>query len=288
MIFYFVDVFGNSKYAGNQLAVFFDAGILAPEEMQKIAREVNFSETTFITSRETVNGGYTVRIFTPEEEIDFAGHPSLGTAFVINRYLEAGKAGIIRLNLKVGQIPVTFAGEILWMKHNQPQFGNNIPVDLMAEVLGLKNDDIDDRFPIQEVTTGLPFTIVPLKTLNSLKGARVNQEKYLHFIRQSWAKGILVFSQEAYEKNQDLSCRVFVNYLGIPEDPATGSGMGCLAVYLVRNRIFGEMQLQMTVGQGYEIGRPSELKIRAEKKEDIYDIHVGGKVIEIAEGNWRN
>lgn len=287
MKFCFVDVFGNSKYTGNQLAVFLDYGILTSDEMQKIAREVNFSETTFITSGDTVNEGYPVRIFTPEEEIGFAGHPSLGTAFIINRYLEGGKAGIIRLNLKVGQIPVTFAGETLWMRHNQPQFGKEIAIDLMAEILDLKKEDMDDRFPVQEVSTGLPFTIVPLKSLNLLQKSRVNQEKYLHFIKHNWAKGILVFSSEAYEQQHDLSCRVFVNYLGIPEDPATGSGMGCLAAYLLKHRIFDEPQLQITVGQGYEIGRPSELKIRAEKKDENYDIHVGGKVIEIAEGEWK-
>jgi trans-2,3-dihydro-3-hydroxyanthranilate isomerase len=290
MTFYMTDVFGNTRYSGNQLAVFFDFGRLTPEEMQKIAREVNFSETTFVISQEKIDGGYPVRIFTPEKEIDFAGHPTLGTACIISKYLENDKPGNINikvnLNLKAGQIPVTCIRDIWWMKHNQPQFGKNLTAELLADLLGLQANDIDDRFPIQEVTTGLPFTIVPLKTMEGLKRARVNPDKYKLFIQQSWAKGFLVFSPESYEGHQDLSSRVFVDYLGIPEDPATGSATGCLAAYLLKNKMFGVGHLNMTIGQGYEIGRPSELKISAEITGNEYDILVGGKVIEIAAGDW--
>lgn len=287
MTFYLVDVFGNSRYSGNQLAVFFDFGKLIPEEMQKIAREINFSETTFVISCEQVNSGYPVRIYTPGKEIDFAGHPTLGTAFIINKYLENGKPGDVILNLKAGQIPVSCTEEIWWMKHNQPQFGKSMTVELLAEVLGLQANDIDERFPVQEVTTGLPFTIVPLKTLDALRRSKVNPEKYRIFIGQTWAKGILVFSPEAYEQHQDLSSRVFVDYLGIPEDPATGSATGCLAAYLVKYRMFGRGQLEMTLGQGYEIGRPSELLLKSKFVGSEYEIYVGGKVIEIAEGEWK-
>jgi trans-2,3-dihydro-3-hydroxyanthranilate isomerase len=287
MTFYFVDVFGNTKYSGNQLAVFLDFGKLVQEEMQKIAREVNFSETTFITANEKTNGGYTVRIFTPEKEVDFAGHPTLGTAFIIKRYLDNGESDIVRLNLKVGQIPVTFAGDILWMRHNQPYFGKFMSPDLMKDLLGLDKSDIDERFPIQEVSTGLPFTIVPLKTLDILSRARINLVRYRVFIGNAWAKGIMIFCPEAYEQHQDLAARVFVDYLGIPEDPATGSGMGCLAAYLVKHRMFGSGQIDMTIGQGYEIGRPSELLIKAQLTGDEFEIFVGGKVIEIAKGDWK-
>jgi trans-2,3-dihydro-3-hydroxyanthranilate isomerase len=287
MTFYITDVFGKTRYSGNQLAVLLDFGRLEPKEMQKIAREINFSETTFVISQEKVDGGYPVRIFTPEKEIDFAGHPTLGTACIINKYLENEKPGKVNLNLKAGQIPVTCAEGLWWMKHNQPQFGKNMPFELLADVLGLHANDIDERFPIQEVTTGLPFTIVPLKTSEGLKRARVNTEKYKLFIQQTWAKGILVFCPESYGDHQDLSSRVFVDYLGIPEDPATGSATGCLAAYLLRNKMFGLGHLAMIIGQGYEIGRPSELKISAEITGNEYDINVGGKVIEIAKGDWK-
>ena len=287
MQFYFLDVFGNHRYSGNQLAVFLDYGKLADKEMQQIAREINFSETTFITSPDTENNGYPVRIFTPGSEVAFAGHPTLGTAFVLQKYVDKNHPAEIRLNLKAGQIPVSFQGEMLWMKQNNPEFGAITDRGLMAQMLNLRNEDLDARFPVQEVSTGLPFIIVPLISMEALKKSSTNKVVYWKFIENSNAKGILVFSPEGYNSQQDLSSRVFVDYYGIPEDPATGSATGCLAAYLVKYGIFGECKIEMTIGQGYEIGRPSELLIKAEKKQDLYELHVGGKVIEIASGEWK-
>jgi|WetSurSiteA1Bulk_404760.scaffolds.fasta_scaffold00430_8 trans-2,3-dihydro-3-hydroxyanthranilate isomerase len=287
MIFYLTDVFGNERYSGNQLATFFDFGQISALEMQKIAREINFSETTFISSRDKTNGGYNVRIFTPEAEIEFAGHPVLGTALIINRYFESGNAKEIKLNLKAGQIPVSFSGDILWMRHNQPQFGRSLEMEMVAGLLGLDTAAIDERFPIQEVSTGLPFTIVPLKTMEDLQKVRIDPYKYQLFIKLVWAKGLLVFSPEGHEKHHDLSSRVFVDYLGVPEDPATGSATGCLAAYLVKHGTFGTGPLKMTIGQGYEMGRPSELMFKAGQNLEEYEILVGGKVIEIAKGEWK-
>jgi trans-2,3-dihydro-3-hydroxyanthranilate isomerase len=282
-----VDVFGNTRYAGNQLAVFTESGNVADEEMQKIAREINFSETTFIGSNVEVDGGFPVRIFTPASEVNFAGHPVLGTAFIINKYIKKEPAARITLNLKVGNIPVTFHGDILWMQHQQPIFGKSLEKDMLAKLLDLENEDIQDNYPIEEVTTGLPFAIVPLRNRSALKRAKVNQDLYQAFIQQTWAKGILVFCPEAYETQQDLASRVFVDYLGIPEDPATGSATGCLAAYLVNHGMFGKGEIAMTIGQGYEIGRPSELKIRASVSNNTYEILVGGKVKEVASGVWK-
>jgi trans-2,3-dihydro-3-hydroxyanthranilate isomerase len=288
MRFFLVDVFGNTRYSGNQLAVFLDFGTLDAGEMQKIAREINFSETTFITAEEKANGGYPVRIFTPAEEIAFAGHPTLGTAFILCHYIEKDDPDRVILNLKAGQIPVTRQAQLLWMKQNQPHFGSNLDANTVTALLNLEPGDVVDRFPIQEVSTGLPFTIVPLTSMDALKKAKVNPDQYWDFIRTSTAKGFLVFCPEAYEKNHDLSSRVFVDYLGIPEDPATGSATGCLAAYLARYRMFGDGQLEMTIGQGYEIGRPSEIKIKVKRTGEDYDIFVGGRVIEVAEGQWKS
>ncbi len=126
LTFYIVDVFGLKKFTGNQLAVFLDAGNLSTREMQLIAQEMNFSESTFILSREPINGGYDVRIFTPKSELPFAGHPTLGTAWVIREEILKKPITQLNLNLKVGQIPVTFQGEILWMKQGFPAFGKII------------------------------------------------------------------------------------------------------------------------------------------------------------------
>jgi trans-2,3-dihydro-3-hydroxyanthranilate isomerase len=285
--FYIVDVFAEKKYAGNQLAVFRRAEVLSGEEMQQIARETNFSETTFILRDEPRDNGYDVRIFTPGEEVPFAGHPTLGTAAIICSELFKGDADALTLNLNVGKIPVTFSKDgYIWMKQVQPEFGKQHPVNEIAAALNLATDDIEGRFPVQEVSTGLPFFIVPLKSLASLKKAKVNRDKYFAFIKDSWAKGILIFCPQAHEAQNDISVRVFVDCFGIPEDPATGSGNGCLAGYLVKHRYFGKKRIDIRSEQGYEIGRPSLLLLKAEEAGKRIDISVGGKAIIVAKGEW--
>lgn len=285
--FYIVDVFAEQKYAGNQLAVFRDAGWLSGQEMQKIAREINFSETTFILSDEPRNGGFDVRIFTPGEEVPFAGHPTLGTAHIIQRQILQGKAGRVVLNLKVGQIPVTLGADgYSWMRQIQPVFGAQHPPELLAGVLGIDVSEIDERFPIEEVSTGLPFFIVPLKGITALKKAKVEKDRYFELVKHTNAKGILIFCPQTYEAHNDLSVRVFVDYYGVPEDPATGSGNGCLAGYLVQHRYFGQPHIDLRSEQGYEIGRPSLLLLKAEQSETGIDISVGGKSILVAQGEF--
>ncbi|HEY9295072.1 MAG TPA: PhzF family phenazine biosynthesis protein, partial [Phormidium sp.] len=170
MQFYIVDVFAEERYAGNQLAVFTGDGVacLSDAEMQKIAKEMNFSETTFITSNEVINGGYNVRIFTPGQELPFAGHPTLGTAFILQQEIIKSSVERVILNLKVGQIPVTLnyaseAVEWLWMQQKTPTFSQGFSPNQLAPVLNLEVDEIDSRYPIEEVSTGVPFIIVPLK-----------------------------------------------------------------------------------------------------------------------------
>jgi trans-2,3-dihydro-3-hydroxyanthranilate isomerase len=286
--FYLVDVFAEEKYAGNQLAVVADARELSSDQMQRIANEFHFSETSFILSNNTRNGGYDVRIFTPQAELPFAGHPTLGTAFVIRHRISAKKADSITLNLKLGQIPVTFEKDekgdsIMWMHQIPPTFGRTLDSQTIAKVLNLRVRDIDERFPLQEVSTGVPFIIVPLKNLDAVKRARTDRAKQLELARNGSAD-ILVFSPETYKKENDLNVRVFVDMLGIPEDPATGSGNGCLGGYLCRYRYFGNDKINIQVEQGYEIGRPSLLRLKAERQKDKIDVHVGGKATLVATG----
>ncbi len=289
-IFYIVDVFAEQKYAGNQLAVVRDAAGLSDGEMQNITKEMNYSETTFILSDEKRNGGYDVRIFTPAVEVPFAGHPTLGTAYAIQQEIIKEPIEKIILNLKVGQIPVTFNYEgkdknVLRMKQIEPAFGQTIEPEQISKMLGINTSDIDERFPVQEVSTGMFFIIVPLKTLDAVKGATIAKDKYFKLIEDRQAKAILVFCPETYSRQNDLNVRVFVDYYGIPEDPATGSGNGCLAGYLVKHRYFGKDQIDIRVEQGYEIGRPSLLYLRAENKEGRINISVGGKVVMVAKGD---
>ena len=289
LTFYILDVFAEEKYAGNQLAVVREAAGLSDGEMQNIAKEMNYSETTFILSDDQRNGGYDVRIFTLAEEVPFAGHPTLGTAYAIQHEIIKEPVETIILNLKVGQIPVTFnyKGEdknILWMQQKEPAFAQIIEPEPISEVLGINASDIDERFPVQEVSTGMFFMIVPLKTLDAVKRAKVAKEKYFKLIKDRQAKAILVFCPETYFQENDLNVRVFVDYFGIPEDPATGSGNGCLAGYLVKHHYFGKDQIDIRVEQGYEIDRPSLLYLRVEDKDGEIDVSVGGKVVMVAKG----
>lgn len=291
MRFYIVDVFAEEKYAGNQLAVFRSGDTLNDNEMQCLAREMNFSETTFLSETQR-DGGFNVRIFTPGEEAPFAGHPTLGTAHIIRtEILSEMNVGEIKLNLKAGQIPVSFddsveQGTICWMRQIEPVFGEIINAKIIAEVLNLDPSDIDDRFPIEEVSTGLPHILVPLRGLDSLKRARVNKDKYFDFIKNRWAKPVLIFCAEPHDPQNDISVRMFADCFGIPEDPATGSGNGCLAGYLVRHRYWGKDNIDIRSEQGYEMGRPSLLFLRSEEKSGKISVLVGGKAITVAKGEF--
>ncbi len=289
--FYIVDVFAETKYAGNQLAVFPQAGDRSTAEMQQIAKELNFSETTFITSLEPEAGGYSVRIFTPVQELPFAGHPTLGTAFVLQQKVIQQAVEKVTLNLVVGQIPVQILyenglPEMLWMKQNSPVFGEKIAPGAIAPILGLETSDIDPRFPIQEVSTGVPFIIVPLKTLAALQRIQVNSDRLPALLDSLEAKMIFAFCPEVRHPANHFSARMFAHYLGIPEDPATGSANGCFAGYLAQYEYWGTPTVEARVEQGYEIGRPSLILLKAEKTEVRIDVSVGGKVILVAQGEF--
>jgi trans-2,3-dihydro-3-hydroxyanthranilate isomerase len=291
MDFYIVDVFAEDKYAGNQLAVVFGEGVmsLSDAEMQQIAQEMNYSETSFIPSSQTEDGGYDVRIFTPQKELPFAGHPTLGTAYIIQQEIIQKPLEQVILNLGVGQIPVTWTqdedgDEIFWMRQNNPEFYHTLEANLVAEVLGLEVSEIDPKFPIQEVSTGIPFILVPLKNLAALKKAKVNLEKYSKLMEITLSTEILIFSPEPYSPENKISARMFAPSLGIPEDPATGSANGCLAGYLIQHSYFEKDQIDLKVEQGYEINRPSILYLKAKKVSDKIEVMVGGKVVKVAKG----
>jgi len=289
--FFITDVFTTRKYGGNPLATFVDCESLSAQEMQQIAKEINFSETTFITSRQPRNGGYDVRIFTPNAEVEFAGHPTLGTAHIIRNKVLPTRANDLVLNLPIGPVPVTFAdaaasATVVWMKQFAPKFGKQFDAATLARVLGIEPAAIDMDFPIEEISTGFPHIVVPLKSLAALKRAKVNTEHYRALVADGWAKIILVFSRESYEPSQSLSVRVFADFYGIPEDAATGSGNGALAAYLLRHKVLDSPNIDVLSGQGYEMGRPSTLALRASANASDIDVFVGGSVVDVAAGVW--
>lgn len=288
--FFIVDVFAEKKYAGNQLAVFRGGAGLPTGVMQAIAREVNFSETTFILSETPRDGGFDVRIFTPAMEVPFAGHPTLGTAHILATEIMPEPSGRIVLNLGVGQIPVAVergGGRVIYrMEQIEPQFGKTLPIGDLAPVLGLSAGDFNPDLPIEEVSTGLAHIIVPLKNLDALKRARVNRERYFALIEGAWACQIMVFCPEPHEKGNDISVRMFADCLGIAEDPATGSGQGCLAGYLVKHRWGGRDAIDLKSEQGYEIGRPSLLYLTAGRAGGRIVVKVGGRAVTVGRGEF--
>lgn len=280
---YLVDVFAERPWAGNQLAVVVGArpDDWPTQRMQAFAREMNFSETTFASPAER-DGAYDVRIFTPAEELPFAGHPTLGTAWVLRRHLrDARLRGGISLRLGIGVVPVEFddtdMGELVRMRPRTPVLGESMEPAEVARHLSIPVDAIDPRYSPRHVGIGVEFVIVALRDLASLRAA---SPRSLPAGGAGQMLGVLAVSPEAYEPGGDLSARVFFDALGIREDPATGSAAACLAAWLSAEKYFGSERVRARVQQGYEIGRPSCLYIGAGPD----GVHVAGKVALVARG----
>jgi trans-2,3-dihydro-3-hydroxyanthranilate isomerase len=284
--YYIVDVFAENKYEGNQLAVFIPEGKMEQTEMQKIAREMNFSETTFIMSGLQDNGGYDVKIFSPDSELPFAGHPTLGTAYVIKNLFDRSERSDINLNLTVGQVPVFFEDQYVWMTQNQPEFGAIVEIDRIADALQINREDINTDYPIEVVSTGLPSVIVHLNSLDAVSRCKINPIAFEKLLKDIGEVNLLVFTTETASPENDLNVRLFMSNSGYLEDPATGSANGNLAGYLLKHDFFHSNEISYRVEQGAFIGRPSLLKINAKKTDDHFLIQVGGRVIVISEGKW--
>lgn len=280
MKFYIVDVFASKPFSGNQLAVLINDENISSDQMLKIAKEFNYQEVTFVDPKSNDNN-YKVRIFTPDREVPFAGHPTLGTSFVINKILNNNQLNEIILNLEVGKIPVKVEDNYYEMKQNQPVFSDIYSRKEIAPIISLNKKDIKKKYPIQFVSTGLGSLIIPIKNKNLLKNASIDHQKYNEFLKKNGYANLLLFTKE----NNDIICRVFVDDIGFGEDPATGSANGNLAAYLIKYKFFGKSKsVKYKVKQGEEVGRPSILFISARKSKKLYDIRVGGKVFFIAEG----
>jgi trans-2,3-dihydro-3-hydroxyanthranilate isomerase len=247
--FYIVDVFAEEKYAGNPLAVVVDRAGIPAREMQRIALEMSYSETTFIAGAEERDGGWDVRIFTPVAEIPFAGHPTLGTASVIRQELLREPADRVVLHLGVGDVPVTFddaggPGLRAWMAPPAPQLGPTHSADLVARVLGLDPEAIDPRFPVQELSIGISITCVPLRSLEAVRRATYHVEVARAHPEAEFLRLLFLFCAETEHPENQIHARMFAPLGGVPEDPATGSASACLAAYLVKHRYLGGGRLE--------------------------------------------
>jgi len=284
--YHIVDVFARERYSGNQLAVVLLHEPIEKDVMQRIATEFHFSETAFIALYESVENRFRVFIFTPAGEIPFAGHPALGAAQVIRDEILGGKPEEVVLELEAGAVTVWFdADGLVWMRQLEPIFGEEHERGPIAPILSLEAEDIDHRFPIQNVSTGLDFIIVPIKTLRAMKDAAIDPQEYRRHFSTRDRKPLLLFCPETYEKENALNCRMFDDVLGAFEDPATGSANGCLAAYLSQHGYFGADAVDISVEQGFEIGRKSILYLRSRQDGVSFNIEIGGRVFAVADGN---
>jgi trans-2,3-dihydro-3-hydroxyanthranilate isomerase len=280
------DVFTSRPLEGNPLAIFPDARGLTDHDMQTIAREMNLSETTFIFPRDAATEkqrGVRVRIFSVQEELPFAGHPTLGTAFALR---DGASTSEIRLDLNVGTIPVRFE-EV----HGQPSFGEmrqNDPVvgpiheaRAVAEATGIPLEDVDSQLPVQTISTGVPFTILPLCGLDAIQRLNINQKSAADYLASTGGKFFFCVSRETVDPAARLHARMLF-YNG--EDPATGSASGCAAAWMVQHGV-AQPEERVLIEQGVEMKRPSRIFVRASRSNDgVVNVRVGGNVVEVLRG----
>lgn len=287
---YLVDVFAQEKYAGNPLAVVVGDSMLPDETMQKIASEINYSETTFVLKNADPEEGCQLRIFTPSREIAFAGHPILGTAWVIAHYVREMPVDSLCLHLKVGKVQVVFertgnSDEIVWFDSPVVSFERTCDALEIARALGIGQEDIDTDFPIQEMSAGTSAIIVPLKTLDGLRRSRLDLPAYEKLLRQGFPPLVYLFCRQTRSQDNDLSARFFFEANGIREDPATGNGAAFLGAYLQHYEYMPETNFQVRVEQGYEVHRPSLVFVNARVLDGKCQVRVGGRVIPVMQGD---
>lgn len=283
-----LDVFTHNALEGNQLAVFPDARGLSDAEMQAIAKETNLSETTFVFPRDENlerESGVRVRIFTTQEELPFAGHPTLGTAWCLRKQ-RGGDA--VELELNVGKIPVKFAADakgrlVGEMRQRDPEFGEIHRAEAVARATGVPLDFFNTALPIQTVSTGTPFIIVALKSLAAIRELRVDQKGASAFTKEHGGQFFYFVCPETETTGATLHARMqFYN----GEDPATGSAAGCCTAWAVLHGVL-ESEAQGLIEQGLEIGRPSFMQIRGRRTDTgVTDVRVGGGVVEVARGEF--
>lgn len=284
-----VDVFAEQSYSGNQLAVFVGADTLPDETMQQLAAEMNFSETTFVTSVPEDDGGYRVKIFTPAREIAFTGHPILGAAWVIRHHLVAEPCTQVMLNLEVGQVPVTFeysndGRELVWFLAPSMTLGAISPRKPLAAALGLLPEDIETTTPIQVVSAGTSAMIVPLCSLEVLRRSKLNLDAFATLANEGFPPLVYLVCRQTHLPQNDLCVRFFFEAHGVREDPATGNGAAFLGAYLLEHKYFKESDLSLRIEQGYEVHRPSLVMLRARIHNGDRAVSVGGHVIPTVQG----
>ncbi len=297
--FYQADVFTGDPFGGNPVAVFPDAQGLSDYQLQQIAREMNLSETVFVLPPTDGAAVVRLRIFTPTQELPFAGHPVLGTFYVLAQLgLIAAIDGVTRVmqECNIGLFPVELharEGEVTLVVMTQPKPEFLGPVSAMEDVyeiaraLGLPKSVITDlKWPIEVVSTGLPVIIVPVRTLTAVRSIQPDASAIMDLCSRFGANGLMAFTTVTVEPSATVHARMLAPLIGILEDPATGSASGALGAYLVQNGVVDVAPTtEIVIEQGYEIERPSQIFVRVESDDDIIQtVKVGGQCVMVVEG----
>ena len=290
------DVFTADPLAGNQLAVFLDARGLEPGRMQAIAREMKFSESTFVLPAEAAGTDVRVRIFTPGAELPMAGHPTIGTAFALaeSGAIAPGTARVT-FGLGIGPTPVDleWSGARLrfaWMTQRNPVFDPPINDRVgAAAALGLAVPDLVPELPVQQVSCGVPYVLVALRDRTSVDAAEVDLGAFRAFVASNRLEAdacLFVFAVSPAGAQETAYCRMFAPGFGIVEDPATGSASGPLGCYLVRHGLVaGEAARRLSALQGVAMGRPSRMHMSIEERGGaVTAVRVGGEAVLVARG----
>ncbi|MNK51998.1 Trans-2,3-dihydro-3-hydroxyanthranilate isomerase [compost metagenome] len=281
--FYIVDVFANKKYAGNQLAVFMDAENLSTEQMQQMAREINFAESTFVTKLDKTNNKAEIRIFTPAQEMQFAGHPIIGTSWVLMNKIFENSPNEIKLEVPIGPIAINKSDDLIWLKAAQPKFWDTFSKIDFTFFSNLKVSDFENQFPIQEVTTGSAFVMVGLSSKRALENLVLDKDKADEWMKQHCKtdhRGLYFYYLEGEKLFSRMLC---VEHNQLVEDAATGSASTCLQAFLLK---YHKPEFELTNHQGDYIGRPSEIYFSGKLNGDLFDIRIGGKAQFVAKGEW--
>ncbi len=296
--FYTADVFTDHLFGGNQLAVFPDGKGISDEQMQNIAREFNLSETVFVLPPETPEGTCRLRIFTPGRELKFAGHPTVGTAYILASIGDIpleGDVTTVVFEEGIGPVPVEILasegtpGFVQLTAAQLPEYGPHPPpVDHLAAMLSIGVEDIldDANDGPAAISCGMPFLYVPLASIDAARRARLNWEWWQQSLSTHWAPLVYIFSRETERDGADIHARMFGASVGIEEDPATGAAASALAGYLAP-RSGGSGTLEWMIEQGIEMGRPSMIRLQADVEGgEIREIRVGGETVMVSEGEF--
>lgn len=292
--YHLVDVFTDQKLAGNQLAVLPDAQGLTTEMMQALASEFNLSETAFVFPPE-VGGDFRVRIFAPDVEMPFAGHPTIGTAFVLAREGRITQAEAVTTSVHLEENVGTISVTVEWqggMPHrimmdqlipqHGAQFSNH---EAIARMLSIRVDQIRRDIPMEVATSGLPFLFVPLENLEAMQAIRFRTDVWEQVLKGTDGPNVYLFTMETLHSDSTVHSRMFAPGLGIVEDPATGAAGGPLGSYLVRHNLIGDASQPIINEQGYEMGRPSRIVIQVTLDGSaISRVQVGGQCVAVGSG----